>query len=262
MLKEAIEKLEALVCEGNAIEIVKIPGDPPHVHYVCQPNGELRRIDNEPPVRSIKLHTLADLIDLGKSHFDAAVAAAERITCFYSPDSVRLSIDHVAWREWAVLPLNFSEEYKWLWERVNSPGRTVGELRTDLRVTLRAAVTNERLVEQISALAVDLSTKAETRVAKDRESMGRSITTEIADAGNLPDEVQILNVRRWSNADLDMRMPCEVFVDPDKQRNQWFVRPILDSLTTFDDANMAVVGARLRDGFKGTPVRVFRATVA
>lgn len=260
MLKEAIDRIVNLGQSALMPTIINVPGSPPHVQWYTDGDGQLKRLDVPPPSRFVRLSRLDDLIALGQEHFDAEVGGQKRMTCFYNREQVRLVWDHANGREGARMSLVLTDEYKFFLDAFGSPLMDVKSLRHALRFKLRKTFDSPDLVAQVSSL--DFATAARQSAAADRgkESFSRDVQQAVMDDTKLPHEHQTFNVRAFSNPDLDMRFPIECILDPDPASARWMLKPLEDSLIEFEANTLGVIGKRLREGFKDTPVRVFEGS--
>ncbi len=261
MIEQGISKVEQLVKEGLKPVFTRIVGDPAHVAYLYDPKGnKMERVELTPGKRSLVLANVADLIALGKTHFDATVRESARMLCFYNDENVTLVWDHVNGRESAVVPLATTEEYDFFEKQRTSPLIEVAELRHWLRVKLRKTFSSPDLVEQVSKLAFVDQNTGQVAVNRGKESMGQSINQQVQEPDNLPDAFQTFTVRKYANPDMDIRFPVQCVLDPDTKTRRWYLQPTEDSWIDFDAAHAKVIGDQLRSAFKGTGVDVYEGT--
>lgn len=261
MIAEAIKQIESTVQASLRPKVMQLPGEPPHVLHIAMPNGALVRHEVTPHPRVVKLELLDDLIALGRNHFDDSVQSANRMMIVYNSLFVELVFDHSTCRERARLDLFVTSEHDFFSKRLNAPLIEVAELRAALRHDLRATYRGDRLVEQVSKLEFRDTDTGSVNVQRGRESLGRSIEQQVAEPEDLPDPFQEFYVRKYANADLDVRLPLQCALDPDTKTRRWFLKPLEDSWIEYEHKALDVIGQRLREAFADTGVRVYQGSL-
>ncbi len=252
---ETVNRIAELGHFSEAPKIIQLPGDRPHISYHRLPNGELQALHADPPHRSHKLDTIETLIDF--------VKANQRLTSgddvvFYDSDNVEYVFDQSGF-ERATVPLVPSEEYQFILQRLREPNVGVKDLSKALRTTMRATLDADRrdeLVRLVGKLNVKNETTGAAASARGRDTLGVSVDQQIE--SELPDEEQVFSVRRWANADLDIRNPIQVILDPSTTQPQWEMRPVQESVEVFKHLQLAHIGKLLHDGLMSTQVSIYQ----
>lgn len=260
MIAEAIDYVKKLAQEAVKPTVLHVPGDPEHVHYIVESDGSLTRHTSAEHPRFIKLENLSDLIAMGRDHFDGKVQDESKMVVFYWFDAVELVFNFTNGWERARVQFSLSQEYEWFQARLDTAKPaplTPAEFRDALRTTLSKCLPDTKLIDQVSSLGAKTVEDGSTSTFRGRESLGVSIAREIHQPEKMPDERQVFQVRRYSNPELDFRFPIEFVLDPDLATKRWKVFVAEDILRKFSHDTLDSIGTRLREGFKGTEIRVF-----
>lgn len=263
MLKEAIEKIQALANRAHKPTVLHWPGDPPHINRLIHGDGTIERIEADPPTRTLKLKSIADLTALATDHFDPEIRKApERQIVTFDTDSsyngvVRLWFDSKVMRETAYVMLEPTEEYSYFIQRKCTPLVEVPDLRDAMRFTIRRSFDNIRLIEQISKLDFENTDKGSVEAARGRASMSAAVHKQVQEPMNLPDEDQIFNVRRYANHDLDVRHRLDCVLEADPHTRRWRFQPTEDGLIAFEHAVHRHVRQVVQEGIGEAPIKLY-----
>lgn len=256
MIREVVQYLYDKGFRAGAEQLVRFPDDPQHVMRFRDGAGTLQTLEAQPHPRRVILERLDDVIALVKKHFDDRVTHA-RMAVFHDDRGVQVVFDTVHGREIAELVLTASAEdlaFRGFIAERKVPCMT---LRNLLRYELRECHNDPRLEEQIAAINTAGSNAAGGTARRGSESLSSSVLSEAKVEGGLPNELQTFRVRRWANAELDVRFPVTVVLDPDAGTRSWIVHVIECSWRVYLAESKLTVGDTLRRGLEGTGVPIY-----
>lgn len=256
MIQEAIQHVQEQAETYLKPQIVKLPGDPDHVHYLSV-RGELTPLVNTPHNRTVSLERLDDLIRMATTPFDVRIDR-RKSAVFYNEKRVELVFNTDDGRERAFVNLVPTAEFNFFTARVSTPPIAVEELRSALRFILANTGRHGLLIEQVSTVVFQAGDTASVNLDRGRESMGSTIQRETSADKGMPDEHQVFDVRRWLNADLSFRFPIACLLDPDNRNRRWILLPVETSMMDFKQSCLEVVRDRLREGLEESGVPVFQ----
>jgi hypothetical protein len=256
-LADGLKAVQVLATEADKAEFVRRPGDPPQIVHLrhC---GTMTRQEVDPPNRLLDLLRIDDLISLGREHFDAGVAAAKRMAVFFDCRGAVLIFDTRNGYEQAVVRFVSSQEHDYLEDCLEQRSIPVSELRDELRIKLAKALPTAKLIEQIAALDSDRTERGTAAVGAGRESIGRSIVSQVVNPAGMPDPIQTFMVRRWANADLPERYPVVVLLEPNARELSWLLAVQQDGWQDYQDKALEYVERRLRGGLDGTGIPIYQ----
>lgn len=241
-LKEAIEHIELTKADALGVQVLPIP-TPEHKRWVR--NGQvIEEVDVTPGLRRLHIDTIEDLYKLAILQHDNTSGIPSPQALFVSRSNVTLIFDVNNGRESASLRFKDSEEHKALHGFIESPLRSAGDLRANLRLILGETIPSEkleRLVKQVSQVVWRADDVGSVNLDRKGESLGASINRSIQSDAGLPDEMQMLNVRRFANMDIKLRTPVKCLLDPDHSARKWYFRPIEQSWADYQDAALLYV---------------------
>jgi len=234
MIKEAIAHLLEVGKTAQRPEILKVPGEPDHVHHIISSEGRISVIENEPANRKITCTRLSDFVSLINKAGDEGYFIQGKMFLCVTQEHVRLIFDTTHGREYAEMPLTWTREFTVFDQLVQNPYLDPKTFRSMLRYecpeTLAPDVL-EKLMKQVSTF--DAVTRARQDVAIERggESLGTSVQSEVKGSEiGLPDEKVVFNVRLYRADDLPHRYPIVCMLDPDTAQNRWQLVPLEHSL--------------------------------
>lgn len=227
-------------------------GDPRRITYAI--NGVLQNARIEPSPRKHTVRQLSDLIALANRFGDPEDDAAPEPVVWYDESSVVLVIDDGGHRlETVVFPLVVSDIFELLQAIYRQKSKYdqkafVRLLRIDLAGTIDPVV----LLEKVRRVKFENGVQTTANVAKQRESFGRSITSEVtSDGGDLPDEVTLLvPVYKTMGRREPVPLRCSVEVDPGE--GTFRLLPLPDELERVGHVAVAAVARELSDGLETT----------
>lgn len=260
MIREAVQYLLEQGRAEAGRRVLRLEGDPPHITRWVDGEGEMQRIEVDPPPREVRLGRLADVVDLVKKHFDVQVSDEQAMAVFYGPEAVQVVFDTSTGREIAVLDLIPSAEDRTFRKFMVERKVPCLELRNLLRYELRECYRDERLEEQIAAINTANATGNFGTARRGVESLSATVLAESKVEGGLPAETQIFQVRRWANAELDVRYPVQVVLDPDAQTRSWIVHVLESSWSSYLQESLDTVGVTLRQKLEGTDVPIYQGS--
>jgi hypothetical protein len=234
MIADALKYLAELSAAAAAPKPLDIK-DPRHAHFVIA--GEPAAVDVPEAPRAHEAGTLDDLVALA-NRFKGVV--------WYDSAAVTLVIDDDAHRvERATLPLITSDVFRKLTELRNSKPKLdqkafVRLLRIDLAGTL------DPVVLQKPASKLKFATDAVTSgtVSRQKESMGREISSRVESDGDIPEDVTLMvPVYKTPGERTPYPVRCSVEVDPGE--GTFRLLPYPDELERTTQLAVMSIGERL-----------------
>lgn len=235
MLMEVVEYLVNLG-RLNASPVVTVPGAPPNVFYVRQPDGTLKLMNQAAPSVAHTLYSLDSFARLAAAWGDGLV--------WYSHAGATLQND------------DFRATYATVEHPVFATVRSIAagtgmyrqdQLLTLLRTTFRDCLpANSNLVELLRRVKLKAGQTADSEVQPGRVSLGKTMTAELTGAGVLP-EYLTLSVPVFANADLPARAAVEFVLDPVPAQEQFLFRPLPGQVEAAQAAAVADLAGRLAD---------------
>jgi hypothetical protein len=193
-------------------------------HLYLQPDGISVEVDIPPPPMANKVRTIADMLTAVERF------GTSRSIVFHGQKSVILQLDEYCPWGTVTLPLRLSE----FWRLVDSLGESNGMdqrsflrmLRHGLRPCVPAA-----LISAISKMEIITSGNQRSEVNPGRERGTREFAADLADSGEIPDEVT-LNVPVYSDQGLNTPVPirCSLEYSLPPQPVLFHLRPLPDEL--------------------------------
>jgi len=260
MIKEAIEHVQKHAEGHIKPEFIRRPGDPPYVIFLRKGN-EVERQEVTAPLRTVGLLRIDDLVAVATKHFDSRITQAETAV-FFNVHQIELIFNTRNGYERARVSLVASKEHTFFTDRRSAPRIGVRELRGALRYNLADCFDNPALEDQISKLSITRHDAGNEEHGRGRESLGNEVMTEAQQEAGLPEAIQIFNVRRWANPDLDVRHPIKCVLDPDLETRQWLLVPNEASYAEYIRLSLEVIEQRLRAGLKDCGVPVYQGAFA
>lgn len=236
MKEEALLFLRDLAREAAAPQLVDV-GDPRKVAFTYK--GEITTNDKPPSPRAHTVKRLADLVDLAND-FGGTPAGLEKDVkpkgtpvVWYDEAAVVVVFDDAGHRlERATLKLETSQVFAKLEELAKTKAKHdqrafVRLLRIDLAGTLDPVL----LLEKVRKVRFENGATTEASVGRQRESLGRSITSECrTDGGDLPEEV-VLQVPVYQTNGQREPLPCRCSVEVDAAEGSFRLLPLPDELS-------------------------------
>jgi hypothetical protein len=264
MLREAIAAIREMADQSATPREVDLR-DPRRKSFVV--GDQTRDFDLPEPPRAHSLGRLDDLIDLanrfaGKSGDDAEAGPVElgdgmsaTVVVWYDADRVVAVLDDAGHRvEHATLALHPSDLFARVVALRKSPGWLdqkdfVRLLRIDLAGTLDPV----HLLNVVRRVRFEAGQVTSGEVKRDKESLGREITSRVSAEGEIPEEVT-LDLPVYSTPGVAWRygLRCSVEVDP--TRGTFRLIPLPDEIERVQQLAVERIGATLDDELgDGTP---------
>lgn len=209
MIKEAIEYLFGLG-KAAAPSVVTVPAEPPHVYFVRQADGTLKReVADVPPHNRTALSAQAlvryahDLHDEGESPG----------IVWYGPTAIVLTYGD---RGRMTLPLGLSDQYKrlvTLKENSIAHAELVRALRTTFRGTFEDA--HPTLLEVLRRVRFAAGAVTTGEVGHGRASLGKEITGEVTGTAAIPEYVKFSIPVFATPCFAHIRLPVNCALEPD-----------------------------------------------
>ena len=190
MIREAIEKVQALACEATGRVLFKADAEPKDVYFIRQPDGTLVRHVAEPSPRNYTATSLPGLCDQVR-HFAGGM---EDVCIFIGDTAIRAVLGEAARRHSVVLPLACTEGYSLLQQAATELAElSQADLLWILRTSFRGNVHPATLIPDIKQIKFRSSSNADTELGQGRASIGKSVMAEMVGAGGeLPEEIQLV----------------------------------------------------------------------
>ena len=232
-------------------------GDPRLMVYTI--GGGVEKIPTEPTPRNHAVFCLGDLVNIANRFADAA----SKPVVWYDEAAVVLVIDDDGHRlEKVTLGLNRSDVFTLLAEITQATPRPkydqkafVRLLRIDLAGTLDPVV----LLDKVRKIRFENGQSVELASTRQRESMGRTITSQATCAGgDLPEEVT-LQVRVYKTLGLRESYPLRCSVEVDPAEGSFRLIPLPDEIERVEQMAMTTVLGCLDDGLNEAIPRYYGA---
>lgn len=245
MIREALEYLTGLATK--AASPVKIDSDPRRLRYVI--DGNVVEYDAPPKPRRHEASSLEDLISLAKRFAETVeVDGGEHAAVWYDEGNVVLVIDDAGHRiETATLELlnsdafvtarNLRDSPRWL-----EPKPFIRLLRIDLARTLEPA----ELLDRVRRVKFEAGQATTADVQRNRESLGREITSKVDTVAELPEEVTLLVPVYKTQGETD-RLPLRCAVEVDPARGAFQLLPLPDEIERVQHLAVASIRDRLSE---------------
>lgn len=245
MLDAALKYLTGLAEKATVPQKIE-SGDPRKLAYVI--NGESVEVETEPGARKHTVGQITDLIELANRFDDDQNSPV----VWYDESAVVLVIDDDRHRlETVTFPLATSDVFKRLLDIARSKEKFeqkafVRLLRIDLAGTLDPVT----LLEKVRRVKFENGVSTVANVAKQRESFGRSIVSEVStDGGDLPDEVTLaVPVYKTMGQRQAYPLRCSVEVDPGE--GTFRLLPLPDELERVGHVAVSHLARDLSEGLK------------
>lgn len=212
----------AVRADGAAgkVQVLALPGEPPHVYATVGPDGVLQKHTVTPPFRNHMLRSVSEVpgfVASAKERFDS------KPSIWYSPIAVIVLLDDSpdlnklgAGRVQLVHTPQFAAVLKLQTTRFNQK-----DFVRLLRTTLLGCLDDDgrQLLRVARVIDFAVNTTGRGTVERSRESIGREIEAEVrSDAGEFPEGV-VLSVRVFTDPALTVtrRVSCAVEIDAKDQ---------------------------------------------
>lgn len=222
--KDVLEYLTDQALKAGKAEKVEIKSDPAHVHRFRKPDGTVETIESPAGPIVMKCDTIGGLLSTA-----AKLAVPGEGIVHYSMRGVTVYLEKSR-RSMLYLSLSVSTEWKFFMSRFEN--MTIGpkDFVLQLLYVLRGTMTDaEGFAHRISNVTWRAGADKANVRSRGSESLDENILAECKPAEDLPDTLQVFDVRPWTNMDMPWRHPLTCIVDPDPGSQQWVVVPTVDS---------------------------------
>lgn len=249
------EGLKLLIDHGRAAapSIVRAEAEPAHVYYRRKKDGELERVEAEPPPQSHTVYDLAALVAAAKdadgSRPDGAV---DGVTVWHGPDGVAV-VFGFGGRSRVSLPLAMSAPLKLLIDWQNrQPAMQQPDLIRAMRITLGDCLAPAgNILDVLRKVKFKTGQEITSSVGHGSASLGKQIEGEVTGVGVLPPEVAF-SVPIWSNPCLrHLGATVRCALDPDAATGTFRVIPLPGVIEGAIDSACVAVGQELRERLAG-----------
>jgi len=250
VLKEAFQHLIE-VGRGTAATVLKVDAEPPHVYYLRDPDGNLRRVEAEPRPPMAAAYSLQAIISKALENEDTAEVwhCAGHVVTIFGKDK----------RGFVSLDLAYSDQYLKLcgWKQ-HKPALTQPELIRELRTTFRDSLAQAgELVEILRRVNFRATATTEGEVGHGKASLGKTIAGEVTGTKAIPEYVTF-NFPIYANACFrSIRTSVECALDPDPASGTFRVIPLPGELEIALDAAVTAVGLQIREALGDTSIGVY-----
>jgi hypothetical protein len=236
MLESALRYLKEELLGQQAIEPLSIPGRKQRQYFNV--GGDIQYEELLPPNRFIDLRDFNSLMNLLN---DTAGVLGERsayqVGVFVQSDRIDVILDTANGYEratWQLCPAA-----PWAFVSSLHPDGMKGkpfsphDLRQHLRINLHDVKDQdgvEALIDRIAKVRFTNTDAAAVDHGRGKESLGASITRQVADETPMPDERQTWQIRRWDHPRLSMKFPIKLLLDPDMEDRCWRLIPLAGEL--------------------------------
>lgn len=217
MIAEGLAKLAELVRAGCKAELVE---SFPRAR-IFNVGGSLERVETPAPPRSHKALSLGALVAYANTAQDDTTGA---VVVWYGGDAVTAILNDEGHRDERV-KLDLETSGPWdLLRRLEAeePWMDLRNFTRMLRVDLADCIAPADLLEPVKRIRFENGTTVRAEVSRNRESLGREITSRVeAEAGMIPERVNLLvPVYVTPGADWTFQIRCAVETDPATGRLQ------------------------------------------
>jgi hypothetical protein len=249
VLKEMIDALGDLTRKAAAPVPVPIL-DPRKVSFVV--NGMQVTQDVPPTPRDHKAGSLDEIIALANRFGEGATDLGEgQPVVWYDEEKVVLVIDDSGHRvERATLTLDTSDVFACLC-RLSKAREWMDQkpfVRL-LKLDLAGKVEPPYLIDRARKLKFEATSSSTGVVQRDRESLGRNITSEVTSDGDIPEEV-LVNAPVFKTAGERDPYPVACAVETDPAMGKLRLVPLPDEVERVRQLAVASIGGRLATGLK------------
>lgn len=245
VLMDLLNRVVALALDSAAPKRLDI-ADPRNARFLTG-NGEIATVALPAPPRDHAAGTLDDLINLALRF----ATEGKSPVVWYDDAKVVLVIDDDGHRvERATLNLVTSDVFR----TVEGLAATKPWLEQKpfvrlLRIDLAGAIPPVELLDRIRRVQFDNGQTVTGEVRRDRESLGRSITSKVAadNGAEIPEEV-VLEVPVYSTPGERAKVPIRCAIEVDAMRGAFQLVPMPDEVESARQFAVASIAVRLGDG--------------
>lgn len=249
-LADAIGLIQATAVDaagvGNKVHLLDLPHEPPGFYGVLR-GDDLEVRQSQRGAILIELNSVDQVPEFAKRIKDEWKGNP---AIYYDLDAIVISVDDSLEshrRDHATLKLEKTPE----WELVSSGAirkpRTQKEFLRLLRVDLQECGTDslDKLIEVCRKLSHSSRESGSREINAGRESMGRSVESEIrSEAGDIPQTVD-LNVRLFEDRAISIRRTVRCQVEIDASENAFELIPLPGDLRTVRERGIEDIETRL-----------------
>lgn len=249
MLKELLDGLVGLARDGAAPKPLDVPDA--RTRFYLSGAGAVSSIKLEPPPRKHQVGTLADVIALANRFREDETAGGDAIpgpVVWYGPDKAVLVIDDNGHRiEQATLTLEDSQVFRTVEALAEQkPWLEQKAFIRLLRIDLAGSLPPVELLDRVRKVTFDNGQSVLGEVRRDRESLGRQITSKVAaeNGAEIPEEVTLV-VPVYSTPGERDRYPVRCAVEVDAMRGAFQLVPMPDEVERARNLAVESIAERL-----------------
>lgn len=231
MLKEALDRLISLGQEARTAKVIPVPNEPPHVFWMQDGSGVLKRYVAESPLLKRKFLSIRSLMEFCRDNLKSDGPDASQV--WYSREGVAVLFQKAfdSSDRWirSGIELSFSPQFIRLQE-LEECATTFQQvpLIELLRIELADCFAHmPDLVKQVRSVKWLTSEDGESSSSQGRASVGKKITSELTNLQNLPEDISldvpIFDGYRW-------RAPVRCSLEARPQGTCFCLRPLAGQL--------------------------------
>lgn len=242
MIVQALEYLFKAAHDAQSVRVLSVPGDG-RTCYVDQ-RGDIHEISVAPPLRTHSVDTVADIIVAAKRWNTNPVV-------WVSGQAVVLVPDDDDRRERVTLELHETEQFAFLQECGHF---SQADMIRAFRTKLLGAEKRLELIAAIRSLKWRTSAEGSSDVQHGKESLGKSVESEVTGSGIIP-ELVVVNCAVYRNPGEEANqcaVGCDLEIDAVKQ--QFAFRPLTDEIENAVAVAIGSIRARIAEALPGVPV--------
>jgi hypothetical protein len=251
-----LEVLKFLKGEFLAAEKSVVVEDGPKVVSYLRPDGSVVRFAKDIPNRDHTLGSLSDLIDFAKT-YDASSGQTVVWFCDHGVQVVLDDDDHRCER--GTLLLQFSETFKTLQELAKEkPFLEPKPFLRLLRIDLAGTIDPKDLAEKVKKVKFENGVSTSVEINRNKESLGRSITSAVDAGGVEIPETVVLNVPVYSaSGESEIRTPVLCSVEVDSTLGRFRLLPLPGELAKAITWHIESIRGRLLEALEPEGIKVF-----
>lgn len=265
MLKELLDGILKLAADANRTEVLRVPGDPPHVYRLTTKGIVTDPNETEPMPRKYELFTIDDVVAaikrMAAQSVDKAtgdIDAGAKVLVFCGRGGITVILDEPGKRrEWLNMQLPQSHEFTKLenLERCRTPMKQRDFINC-LRIDLCGAVEPE-IVNRFRSIGFTSQAAAKATVNAGKESLGKDVLHEVLCDGAAPPEEIAVNLCVYRDlAEMNHRRAIRCAVDTNMQEQNFTLIPLGGELERARRETDAMIQADLQTKLKDTGVAV------
>jgi hypothetical protein len=224
---ETLDKIEQLVKDANAVQILPAPGEPAHVYYLRE-GTMVKRVEADPAIIFHAASTMETLADKAADALQVegyAAGSRSDVQAWVDRSGVVLLLDATR-RNRVTYPLTVSDQIN-AFTAMKGTAYTQKDLIFLLRTTFRDCLgLAGDIIPILRTVKFKDHLSGESNIGHGKASIGKSLMTEITGTGNLPEYV-VLSVPVFAQAGVQaVRATVECALEPDAATQTFRLIPL------------------------------------